>query len=433
MLFNSLEFFVFFLVVIFGVIRLPAGILRKTGLLGASYWFYSIWNWQFTVLLALTCAIHWACARVNKAWSMWCAVGSSILILAVFKYLGLWIDSIVMPIGISFYTFQAISYTVDCYKGKIENRRPLIDVALYISFFPQLLSGPIVRAADFFPQCDKICREPFCVSNVKMRIEAAFVQFAFGLFKKVFIADRMAAYVGRVFENCNLFDGCTLWLAAIAYTIQIYCDFSGYSDMAIGVARGIGFEYKKNFDHPYLSTSVTEFWRHWHISLSTWLRDYIYIPLGGNRKGSGRQYINQMVTMLVGGAWHGADMSFIAWGGLHGAALCAHKWWTKSHKMWKPAAWLATMLTIVVGWILFRADTFSQAWMFVVRMFGLSSGIAWYHPHVCFALIAIIAGNVFHDVLAKSRNLLMAVSVTLFLMSLLYPAGNDSPFIYFQF
>lgn len=432
MLFNSLEFLAFFVVVAFGIMRLPGALPRKCGLLVASFYFYSLWSWKFAGLLAITCVIHWAAARVNKRWSMWCAVGGSVLILAAFKYLGLWIDSIVMPVGISFYTFQAISYTVDCCKGKIENKRPLIDVALYISFFPQLLSGPIVRAADFFSQLDKKTVEPFCASDVKMRLESAFVQFAFGLFKKVFIADRMVVYVGRVFENCNLFDGCTLWLAAIAYTVQIYCDFSGYSDMAIGVARGIGFDYKKNFDHPYLSMSVTEFWRRWHISLSTWLRDYIYIPLGGNRKGAVRQYVNQMVTMLIGGAWHGADMSFIAWGGLHGAALCAHKWWAKSHKMWKPVAWLATMLTVLVGWILFRADTFLQAWTFVSRMFGFASGIAWYHPHVYFAVLITAVGHVFHDKF-KSRYWLMTMSLTLMLLSLLYPAGNASPFIYFQF
>ena len=429
MVFNSLEFLVFFSVVVFGIMRLPSGLSRKTGLLLASYYFYSLWSWEFALLLALTCIIHWAASRVNKRWSMWCAVGGSVLILAVFKYLGLWINSIVMPVGISFYTFQAISYTVDCYKGKIENKRSLIDVALYISFFPQLLSGPIVRAADFFPQLDERAH------NFKLRaaeLEIAFSQFAFGLFKKVFIADRMSTYVGRVFENCNLFDGWTLWLAGIAYTIQIYCDFSGYSDMAIGVARGIGFEYKRNFDHPYLSMSVTEFWRRWHISLSTWLRDYIYIPLGGNRKGQLRQYLNQMITMLIGGAWHGADMSFIVWGGLHGTALCVHKWWAKSHEMLKPIAWFLTMLTVLVGWILFRAESFSQAWVFFVRMFSFAPGIAWYHPHVYFALLITILGHVFHDRL-KDHYWLMVLAITLLLLSLLYPAGSASPFIYFQF
>ncbi len=355
------------------------------------------------------------------------------MILAVFKYLGLWINSIVMPVGISFYTFQAISYTVDCYKGKQNNQRSLLDVALYISFFPQLLSGPIVRAGDFFPELDRIISSKFCRTDLLLNLKYAFIQFSFGMFKKVFIADRLSVYVGRVFDSCNLFDGYTLWLAAIAYMVQIYCDFSGYSDMAIGVARGIGFEYKKNFEHPYLSTNVTEFWRRWHISLSTWLRDYIYIPLGGNRKGAVRQYLNQMITMLIGGAWHGADLSFIAWGGLHGGALCVHKFWSKSHKMWKPLAWFLTMSTVLAGWILFRAEDFSQAYVFFVRMLGLSAGIEWYHPHVYCAVLITILGHVFHDRIKQNGFWLITISITLFLLALIYPSGNASPFIYFQF
>lgn len=444
MVFNSLEFPVFFLVVAVGMRLMPCGFCRKMWLLLASWYFYSLLNWWFAGLLILTAVIHWGAARINRKWSMWLAVGASVGILAAFKYLGLWIDSIVMPVGISFYTFQAISYTVDVYKGKLDCRRSFIDVALYIGFFPQLLSGPIVRAADFFPQLQ--------TPNFKLltsNLSCAFGQFAFGFFKKVFIADRMSMYVGRVFENCNLFDCPTLWLAAIAYTIQIYCDFSGYSDMAIGTARALGFEYKRNFDHPYLSTSVTEFWRRWHISLSTWLRDYIYIPLGGNRKGVARQYLNQMVTMLIGGAWHGADMSFIAWGGIHGIALCAHKWWTKrefhaaveNSRFCKLVAWVLTMLTVMFCWVLFRADTFPQAWTYVRGMLGATcnASVSWLHPHVYAAMVLITLGSIrfhgkyiseFRDV-RKPLDFFFVFSV--FALALLYPAGNASPFIYFQF
>ena len=409
MVFNSFEFIIFFLAVVFGIKSLPAGYAQKAGLLAASYFFYGLWSWKFAGLLALTCIIHYAAARINRRWSMWCAVGGSLMILAAFKYLGLWVDSIVMPVGISFYTFQAVSYTVDCHKGIIDNKRSFLDVALYISFFPQLLSGPIVRAADFFPQLDSRASN-FTISAAEL--ESAFTQFTFGFFKKVFIADRMSIYVGRVFENCNLFDGWTLWLAAIAYAIQIYCDFSGYSDMAIGVARAIGFEYKKNFEHPYISTSVTEFWRRWHISLSTWLRDYVYIPLGGNRKGPMRQMLNQMITMLAGGAWHGADMSFVVWGGLHGAALCVHKWWSRTSLctsvsrsfLWKPIAWAITMMTVLLGWVFFRASTLDQGLMFISGMFAPSRFqaqtildlrlLSWIHPHVLVAMVMLIAGNV---------------------------------------
>ncbi len=454
MVFNSFAFLLFFSVVVVGVMRLPAGVLRKVGLLAASYWFYALWDWRYAGLLALTCVVHWAAARINQRWSMWCAVVGSVLILAAFKYLGLWIDSIIMPVGISFYTFQAISYTVDCYNGKIDNKRSLLDVALYVSFFPQLLSGPIVRAADFFPQLD------FRALNYKIKasnLAPAFALFTFGLFKKVFVADRMSVYVGRVFENCNLFDGWTLWLAAIAYTIQIYCDFSGYSDMAIGIARGIGFDYKKNFDHPYLSTSVTEFWRRWHISLSTWLRDYIYIPLGGNRKGSARQYLNQMLTMLIGGAWHGADMSFIAWGGLHGFALCVHKWWTRTaigaHVprlcFWKPVAWLLAMMIVVLGWVLFRAANFEQGWMFIAGMFSPSRFfsesilrlrlLSWIHTHVLVAMAMLVVGNIcikgkfVSDNCDMRKTFGLFLVMTLFLLSVVYPFEGVSPFIYFKF
>lgn len=445
MVFNSLEFPVFFIVVAVGMKLVPCGFCRKMWLLLASWYFYSLLNWWFAGLLILTAAIHWSAARINRKWSMWLAVGASAGILAAFKYLGLWIDSIVMPVGISFYTFQAISYTVDVYKGKLDGRRPFVDVALYIGFFPQLLSGPIVRAADFFPRLDSV----ISANPPTVNCSEAFGQFAFGFFKKVFIADRMSMYVGRVFENYNLFDCPTLWLAAIAYTIQIYCDFSGYSDMAIGTARALGFEYKKNFDHPYLSMSVTEFWRRWHISLSTWLRDYIYIPLGGNRKGAARLYLNQMATMLIGGAWHGADMSFVAWGGIHGVALCMHKWWTKrsfhsaieNARIWNLVAWILTMLTVIFCWVLFRADAFPQAWTYVRGMLGATcdGSVSWLHPHVYAAVVLIALGSIrfhgkyiseFRDV-RKPLDFFFVFSV--FALALLYPAGNASPFIYFQF
>lgn len=458
MVFNSLEFPVFFLVVAIGMRLMPGGFGKRVWLLLASWYFYSLLNWWFAGLLVLTAAIHWGAARINRKWSMCLAVGASVGILAAFKYLGLWIDSIVMPVGISFYTFQAISYTVDVYKGRLDGRRSFIDVALYIGFFPQLLSGPIVRAGDFFPQLDSITNNQSPTTNYS----EAFGQFAFGFFKKVFIADRMSMYVGRVFENCNLFDCSTLWLAAIAYTIQIYCDFSGYSDMAIGTARALGFEYKRNFDHPYLSTSLTEFWRRWHISLSTWLRDYIYIPLGGNRKGTFRQYLNQMITMLIGGAWHGADMSFVAWGGVHGLALCVHKWWTRlplyskvvNWRVWKLAAWALTMLTVVICWVLFRADTFSQAWTYISGMFHLfpttihqlpttnyqlPATISWLHPHVYVAMALIALGCIrFHGkYISELRDVRKPLDFffvfSVFALALLYPAGNASPFIYFQF
>lgn len=231
MTFNSLEFPLFFSAVVVGLCLLRSVHSRKLFLLVASWYFYSIWSVSFAGLLIMTALVHWLAGRINKTWTLWAAVGFSVATLATFKYLGLWINSVVMPVGLSFYTFQAISYTVDVHRGVVDGKKTFWDVALYIGFFPQLLSGPIVRSGDFLGQLAQNR------GVTKDGLALGFGQFAIGLFKKVFIADRMAVYVGDVFENCNLFGGATLWLAAIAYTIQIYCDFSGYSDMAIGTAK----------------------------------------------------------------------------------------------------------------------------------------------------------------------------------------------------
>ena len=442
MFFNSLSFVVFLAAIILLVMRLPRGDMRKWGLLLASWYFYSLWCWWFSGLLILTALIHYSCARINKKWSVTLAIMLSVTILAGFKYLGIWYTSIFMPVGISFYTFQAISYTVDVYKQRIPMNRSFVDVALYIGFFPQLLSGPIVRAEEFLPQLDEYRKFTFA------RFADGFGQFSFGFFKKVFIADRMASFVGEVFKNCEVFDGKTLWLAAIAYTIQIYCDFSGYSDMAIGVARVLGFDYKKNFSHPYVATNITDFWRRWHISLSSWLRDYIYIPLGGNRCGKIRSYLNLMATMLLGGVWHGADWTFVVWGALHGLALSVHKVWMAlvkppSHPLAvniiKIFAWTLTMLTVMFGWILFRADTFGQAWSYMGRMLCLSDGVSWLHHHVFIAgLLLFISslkfkGKYISDYRDIRNPIGLFLALSLFIISILYPAGNSSPFIYFQF
>lgn len=265
------------------------------------------------------------------------------------------IFEIILPVGISFYTFQTLSYSIDIYRGKLEPCKSVYDFAFFVSFFPQLVAGPIVRAADFLPQI----QHPFKLSQKVMGI-AIFLIMA-GLIKKVFISDYISInFVDRVFDNPELYSGFMNLMAVYGYSIQIYCDFSGYSDMAIGLAALMGFQLPINFNSPYKATSITDFWRRWHISLSSWLRDYLYISLGGNKKGKIRTYINLLITMLLGGLWHGAATKFIIWGGLHGLALALHKVWMKYIKF----SWggfgrvLSIMLTfhfVAFCWLYFRA------------------------------------------------------------------------------
>ena len=227
---------------------------------------------------------------------------------------------IFLPVGISFFTFQSLSYTIDVYRGNLKPLPSILDYAFYVSFFPQLVAGPIVRASDFAPQI----RKPIVITNDMFARGVYFIMI--GLFKKAVISDYISLnFVDRVFDNPSLYSGLENLLGIYGYAMQIYCDFSGYSDMAIGIALLLGFHFPLNFNAPYSAVSITDFWRRWHISLSTWIRDYIYISLGGNRKGKVRQYFNLILTMLLGGLWHGASLNFIAWGGMHGVALATHK------------------------------------------------------------------------------------------------------------
>ena len=278
-------------------------------------------------------------------------------------------------------------------------------------------------------------------------------EFVFGLFKKVFIADHLALFVDPIFTNCGAFNSATVWLAVAAYAVQIYCDFSGYSDMAIGVARMLGYDLRSNFNLPYISRSVEEFWRRWHISLSSWLRDYLYIPLGGNRLGRRRTYINLMLTMLLGGLWHGAAWTFVAWGAWHGAALVACRFLRErgllssrqksgGRRTWLPAVggWCVTILIVLVGWVFFRAQTFGDAGDILRKMFLCTGGIGWYHPFTLFLLTAVALRHLCHVVGADRLFELPADSVMapvvlfsmIWLTIVFFPQGFQ-PFIYFRF
>ncbi|MGE0612908.1 MAG: MBOAT family protein, partial [Hyphomicrobiales bacterium] len=320
--------------------------LRKVFLLGASYFFYGYWDWRFTALLAASSLINYAAGRFismtaddrQRRLLVGGAVALNLVILGFFKYYGFFLDSlaemlaraglerdlpfmeIILPVGISFFTFQGISYVVDVYRKDVEAARSPLDIFLYISFFPQLVAGPIVRAADFLPQLKQKPR-----LDTPM-ISLGIVLILLGLFKKMVVANYLATnLVDTAFFDPSAFAGPDLALAVYGYAIQIYCDFSGYSDIAIGVAALLGYRFKWNFDQPYRAASLKEFWRRWHISLSEWLRDYLYKPIGGSRGGGLLTYRNLALTMLLGGIWHGAAWTFVAWGAIHGGALAIER------------------------------------------------------------------------------------------------------------
>ena len=348
MIFTELVFFVFFAATAGVYWALRSNRARKIWLLVASYFFYGYWDVRFLALI-------FACTGLDYTVGLWLArvetpsrrraliatsLSANLGLLGFFKYYNFFAESgaelfrrlgvpvgqptleIVLPAGISFFTFQSMSYTIDVYRRELEPRKSFLDFATFIAFFPQLVAGPIVRAKTFLPQFDT----PRFLENVDVR--RALVLFACGYFKKACIADNVAAVIDPVFAEPSAYAGVDRLLSAVLYSVQIYCDFSGYSDMAIGTAALLGYELTKNFDAPYFSRNLREFWQRWHISLSTWLRDYLYIPLGGNRGGALRASRNLMLTMLLGGLWHGANWTFVLWGFLHGLALSAHRIWT---------------------------------------------------------------------------------------------------------
>ena len=370
--------------------------------------------------------------------------------LAKFNLVSFHEMDIFLPVGISFFTFQSLSYTIDVYRGKIRPLTNLLDYAFYVSFFPQLVAGPIVRASDFIPQI----RRPVNVTREMLGMGFWFILI--GLFKKAVISDYISAnFVDRIFDDPTLYSGIENLLGVYGYGLQIYCDFSGYSDMAIGLALLMGFKFNINFNSPYKSLSVTEFWRRWHISLSTWLRDYLYISLGGNRHGKVRQYINLIITMLLGGLWHGASPNFVAWGGMHGVALALHKgWmtmtrrarWTRA-RLWNLLALLLTFHFVMFTWIFFRNREFDTSLTMLDRI------TRHFHPELLGQLlmgypkvIALIAlGYVLHyvpDIVeqrVKRRFVAlpaMAYAVALIVMIVIViqvKSSDIQPFIYFQF
>jgi alginate O-acetyltransferase complex protein AlgI len=417
MLFHSLPFLLFFLVVLALDRALPSWRVRKLMLLAASYLFYAAWNPPFVVLLWISTAVDWWVAKAlhreeapgKRRALLWVSLGVNLGLLGFFKYgtfaatnvgalaglLGMPFDltlpDIVLPVGISFYTFQTLSYTLDVYWRRAEPSKSLLDFALYVTFFPQLVAGPIVRATDFLPQAATPRRVP------RDRFAFGLFLLTLGMFEKVVLADVLAApaadaMFGWPHSPVSPIDA---WIGTLAFSTQIFCDFAGYSTCAIGTAMALGFEIPDNFRFPYAAVGLRDFWRRWHISLSTWLRDYLYIPLGGSRQGAGRTMVALMTTMLLGGLWHGAAWTFVVWGGLHGLYLVAERWLSRrfGERAWVKSSGgrlflgAITYLLVLVTWVFFRAPDLPRAGLILLAMFGVIRGT----PNVIPTLDAVTA------------------------------------------
>jgi alginate O-acetyltransferase complex protein AlgI len=475
-LFQTTEFLVFFLalVALVGVLRNRSQ--RKLVLLVASYVFYMWWNPAFVVLIAFSTAVdylvglrmgHTADQASRKRW-LCVSLVANVGLLVVFKYgnffqhnmlagmrlLGYepsWTTlHIVLPVGLSFYTFQSMSYTIDVYWRKIPVTRDPLDFALFVAFFPQLIMGPIVRAAAFLPQLQ---------AEFSLRVDReALFKILRGLFKKVVIADNLATLVQVVYADPSAHVSAVVWLAAVAFYVQLYCDFSGYSDMATGLARILGFELPKNFDWPMFATDLRAFWRQWHISLSTWFRDYLYLPLGGNRRGPWLTYRNLFLVALIAGIWHGHNWNVVIFGLLHGFGLVTHRWIADSrlagNSRWagnwqlKGLGWLVAQALVTLAFVFLRIEDLDRAWTVLTKLvafdFALPRGGEGLGGLLPFPLLLLAVFFALHvcshrvggldDRLARSP-LYVTLPVCLlagFALFWAWPVG-EQPFIYFRF
>lgn len=464
--FVSIVFFEFFALVLLSQVIVPSSRARQALLLVASYVFYGWWDWRFCGLMLFLTAVAYLAGlgmekRPHNRAILFVGVAVPLLVLFFFKYMNFFVDTfcaafgiaragtlrIILPVGISFYTFQSLSYTIDVYRGRLPASRDPVKFALYIAFFPQLVAGPIVKASEFLPQLDE-ARRP-----TGARVFRGLTELFFGMFKKAVLADRLAVFVDSVFGAVGAYSSATVALAVAAYAMQIYFDFSGYSDMAAGAARCLGYDLPMNFNRPYISRNISEFWKRWHISLSSWLQQYLYIPLGGNRKGAARTYLNLMITMVLGGLWHGADMTFVLWGAAHGLALCAHKWWARRFPA-GDGAWRrmgATALTVVFAalmWVPFRANDLGHALRVYRRLFAFAPGVGQLSSWTVIALLLLAARAIAYAVREKKTGAPVdehapvlkygAFSGTLALtllagLTVILMYTGENPFIYFQF
>ena len=431
---------------------------KNVVLLIASLFFYAWGEPKNVLLMLLSIAVNYVCGLLlgrfdsdekKRKVVLWASVVFNLGLLFFFKYFsfvtGGLFPLIKLPIGISFFTFQIMSYTIDVYRRSVEPQKSLLKLALYISLFPQLIAGPIVRYIDVEKQLTY--RE--CTAEKTAR---GMIRFSMGLAKKVIVSNTVAAICDGIFGSTNTVPAFTAWVGVICYALQIYFDFSGYSDMAIGMGHMLGFDFLENFNYPYVSCSVQEFWRRWHISLSSWFRDYLYIPLGGNRRGKVRTYINLIIVFACTGLWHGASFSFIVWGLWHGLFLVIERLGFKKalDKLPKFIGWIYTMLVVLVGWVFFRADTLSAAMKYLGEMFsfsgGAANGMAQFDnlSFIITAIALVLCTPVYQlvkgklektEVGKKAAFVIGAVLATgLFILSVIFLTGSGyNPFIYFRF
>lgn len=482
MLFPTLAFGVFFLIVYFTAWSLDReNGRRKLFLLLASWFFYAQWDWRFVGLLVGSAILNWGAAALiarsrarrgvgpgekgGSGWWLALGVAVNLLILGFFKYYGFFVQEagellarfgwerdlpllqIVLPVGISFFTFQGVSYVVDVRRGKTPAAKSLLDVMLLMSFFPHLVAGPIVRASDLLPQFDRTPR------LTREMATHGLLLIVWGLFKKTVIASELSTHlVDPVFFDPTAFGAIDIAAAVYGYAVQIYCDFSAYSDMAIGLAALLGYSFPRNFDQPYRASSLQAFWRRWHISLSSWLRDYLYVPLGGGRRGLFASCINVFITMVLGGLWHGAALTFLAWGALHGGVQVIERLGRAMFRRPEGGeARRSVFLTIIgvlvtfhivcLGWILFRAESFDLA-LQMLEGLGRIGPAAVLTP---LSLALIVGGLAMHwlprraiEGLAErlrpapSLTLGLLIGAAILLIEAVRPEGV-APFIYFQF
>ncbi len=474
MLFNSLTFVVFFAIVLALHYAPFAWRAKKFNLLIASYLFYAAWNPPFVVLLWISTLIDWFVAKkmhveervTRRRMLLTVSVLVNLGILGFFKYGNFLMENwvwmmarvgvewqapgwdIVLPVGISFYTFQTMAYSLDVYLRRAEPSRSFLDFALFVTFFPQLVAGPIVRPTHLIPQ--------FAIPRVAslQQLGWGLGLMVLGIFQKVVVADGLLApSAEEVFgadAHVSLWDA---WLGTLAFSGQIFCDFAGYSTTAIGVALTLGFSLPNNFRFPYAAIGFSDFWRRWHISLSTWLRDYLYIPLGGNRQGPARTYVNLMLTMLLGGLWHGASWTFVVWGGLHGLYLAAERFLRARFAgaaiaetwLFRICLALLTYFLVNLTWVFFRAEDFDTAWRMITSMFGLAPEDANTPLPTLWIIqvaitIAVLVGihwrmrdTDIEAVVQKTPAWLLGVTLAVMLFLIIITQGSGNAFIYFQF
>jgi len=470
MLFNSLAFAVFLPIVFVLFWALPQR-MRWIVLLLSSYYFYMSWNVKYVVLILFTTGVSYMAAvllekcktKRDKKLLLATTLVASLGVLFVFKYFNFFSASLgkvfhmfaiplhpvtlqlMLPVGISFYTFQTLSYVIDVYKGEVAAEKNFGRYAAFISFFPQLVAGPIERTKNLLPQINKEKYE-FHYEDAAYGLRL----MAWGFFKKLVIADNLAVYVDQIFNDVHYYSGFPMLLSVFFFTLQIYCDFSGYSDIAIGTARLFDIKLMTNFKSPYFSNSIKEFWSRWHISLSTWFRDYVYIPLGGNRVSAFRRDLNQMITFLVSGLWHGAAWTFVIWGGVHGGMQIVERRLLKDKKLPK----IVIFVFVALAWIFFRANSLSDAIYVLTHLFtgidapslyfgAVMDVFDWTVKQIIFLLVPIVLLGIYDyvalsvDPIQKLGELPKAVRWVIYylfvFMVLMLASFNAQEFVYFQF